>query len=197
MVRALQRGIKTQTRRLVKSEHIGTTNPPHEVLKDLSPNLLKDAASCCPQGRPGDQLWVKETHTFYSLNFEGLGTWHPVDRDICCHYREGCPLELEQRLGNWRPSIFMPRWASRIQLQITDVRVEPLNAISEEDAIAEGIDVFEDGAGFSIPLPSGKLGPWQRNPVDAYRNLWEAINGPASWSANPWVFVISFKRIPT
>lgn len=107
----------------------------------------------------------------------------------------------------WRPSIHMPRWASRITLEIAGVRVERLQDISEADAIAEGI---ERGVGFPgwyrYPLPgdseglaeSGRLGKVPTAfPKLAYRALWESINGPGSWDANPWVWVVEFKTVKT
>lgn len=206
MVRAILDGLKTQTRRFA----LKTINTPVEVWRTdghgtwygvnnvaASGGLGEPATPFieCPYGEPGDRLWVKETHAFYSLQYHELGKWHPTDRDVCCHYREGCPMELSDCIEKWRPSIFMPRWASRLTLEITDIRIERLNAISEDDAIAEGIDVFEDGAGFTVPLKNGKLGPWHRNPADAYRSLWEVINGAGSWAANPYVWVIQFKRV--
>ena len=84
----------------------------------------------------------------------------------------------------WKPSIHMPRWASRLTLEITDVRVERLNEISEEDAIAEGVSV--DGVG----NPGGPMRVHQR----AFKILWNQINGPDSWAANPWVWAITFRR---
>ena len=99
----------------------------------------------------------------------------------------------------WTPSIHMPRWASRINLEITGVRIERLNDISEADAIAEGIT--------ELPLQKGEPGAWWtanveagpslhgRTPVDAFRKLWESINGAGSWDANPYVWVVEFKRI--
>jgi hypothetical protein len=82
--------------------------------------------------------------------------------------------------GQWRPSIFMPRWASRLQLEVTRVRVERLNSISPEDAIAEGVTQFYE---------------WALDPVGKYRELWESINGAGSWALNPWVWCIDFKRV--
>lgn len=143
-----------------------------------------------PYGRVGDRLWVRETH---SISIGG-GPGTPDDGTRLVRYRAGISDDIA-KTERWRPSIFMPRWASRLTLEITAVRVERLQAISDGDALAEGIDIFEDGAGFTIPLKNGRPGPWQRNPVDAYRNLWELINGPDSWAANPWVWVISFRRV--
>ena len=89
----------------------------------------------------------------------------------------------------WRSGRFMPRWASRITLEVTDVRVHRLQEISDEDAIAEGL--IEHGSGFL----GFHGGPWQRHPEDAYSNLWDSINGPGSWASNPWVWAITFRRI--
>ena len=85
----------------------------------------------------------------------------------------------------------MRRWMSRITLEITAVRVECLQDITEADAIAEGIDVFADGAGFTV-TPGGA---WHRNPEDAYRALWDSLHGPCGWARNPWVWVLEFRRI--
>jgi len=81
--------------------------------------------------------------------------------------------------SQWKPSIHMPRWASRINLEVVSVRVERLQNISEDDALAEGITLVERGT----------------SPVDQFKKLWESINGPGSWEANPWVWVVEFKRI--
>lgn len=164
----------------------------------------------CPYGEPGDRLWVKETHAFYSLNFEDTGKWHPSDRDLCCHYREGLPSEMEQQIDKWRPSIFMPRWASRITLEITSIRVERLQDISEADSNAEGIETVSAGnfgawknyrfktshprRGTVLTDEEHRLVGYQC-PVRSYRSLWEHINGLGSWAANPWVWVIEFRRI--
>jgi len=104
---------------------------------------------------------------------------------------------------NWRPSIHMPRWASRITLEITGVRVERLQDISEADAQAEGVQGHpfrpDDGwpicTGYMIGSDDGKT-TLHPNPQDAYQRLWESINSPGSWDANPWVWVIEFRRVP-
>lgn len=195
MVRAILDGKKTQTRRIVK-----TTDGSEAYVSDgkvWKPAPVDWSGYIeCPQGAPGDRLWVKETHALYALNFNhagcgNIGTWHPFDRDVCCHYREGCPSELAERFDKWRPSIFMPRWASRLTLQITGVRVERLQAITEDDARAEGIvSTCDDPA----TCPSCRGMTHRRG----YHFLWNEINGPRgpkSWDANPWVWVITFRRI--
>ena len=96
----------------------------------------------------------------------------------------------------WRPSIHMPRWASRLTLEIVGVRVERLNEISEEDAIAEGIE--RDAAEFKNYNVKDVAFPWIGGVGAAsasYSSLWESINGPGSWEANPWVWVLEFKPV--
>jgi len=109
--------------------------------------------------------------------------------------------------GKWRPSIFMPRWASRLELEITEVRVERLNAITEADAIAEGIEQRESCAWNNYlfqtahPKRGEKITDEQHrirgyvDPRESYRSLWESINGPGSWALNPYVWALTFRRI--
>lgn len=183
MVRALLDGTKTQTRRVVKPE------PKHPLFAKRHMLALDDEgcdlylhsstlarAIRCPYGKPGDRLWVRET-------FEKIeGQTQPwIETDYRATYthgdRMGDHLGLKKR---WTPAIHMPRAASRITLEVTSVRVERLGEISEADARAEG---FELGAP-----------PCTDAPLRWYRNLWESINGPGSWAANPWVWVIEFRR---
>ena len=169
MVRAILDGTKTQTRRIVKplpSGHALTvTMHPIGHAEFYRNHRCLDIVRC-PYSKPGDNLWVRETWSdkgdmrpFYRAD---NGSWLPYG-------------------GKWKPSIFMPRWASRITLEVESVRVERLQAISEADAIAEGIKPF--------PSSPSKI------PVMQYQDLWESINGPGSWQANPWVWVITFKRV--
>ena len=196
MVRAILEGRKTQTRRIAKDRDGITVHPNGQVLArgGWLPEL------CCPYGKPGDRLWVKETFQM-----------HTTLAGIRVTYREGNadawiePPETWEGIpddNHWRPSLFMPRWASRITLEIESVRVERLQEISEEDAIAEGIIAprcelcgytFAD-ARFQMDHRLCKA-PEPHSATLAYRELWESINGPGSWDANPWVWVIQFRRI--
>lgn len=139
-----------------------------------------DILAYCPYGQPGDRLWVRET-------------WNGDRMDLVYRATHDGPPPG----GKWHPSIFMPRWASRILLEITNVRVERLNDISEEDAINEGI--IKDSDGFFIASDSPEAHHFLRQPhltaKGAFHTLWESINGPGSWESNPWVWVIEFKRV--
>lgn len=176
MVRALLAGTKTQTRRVAK-------NLPHE--SEYEPGLfsmmvvrdgkLMEATGgvgmlkpLCPYGQPGDRLWVRETWTEWEGTFLYRADF------------EGCEVAWK-----WTPSIHMPRKSSRITLEVTAVRVERLQDISEEDAKAEG-------AGGERYIGQGFDHCVHR---EAYRTLWNDINGPGSWDANPWVWVVEFKFI--
>ena len=114
----------------------------------------------CPHGRPGDRLWVREAFIH-----------EPAD--YC-----------------WKPSIHMPRWASRITLEITDVRVERLQDISEADAVAEGCEPIRPEL-----VQDGMIVRQGRSAVEEFRLVWEQIHGGGSWEKNPWVWVIKFKKL--
>ena len=197
MVRAILDGHKTQTRRIVK----------HPALKDLSYIVnCKDGwwgdeegsvQALCEFGQVGDQLWVKET----SWIAEGASDLGGV---MFCADHENLVMGGMKK----RPSIFMWRWASRIQLEITGVRVERLQDTSRVDAMAEGLRQISKAGGhvwkFGIPDRDGMPGndnygwpwrEWEQNPIDAYKKLWESINGAGSWETNPWVWVVEFKRV--
>jgi hypothetical protein len=187
---------------------------PYEHPNDGTPSIDSPAhRHYCPYGDPGDRLWVRETHTrtvdgepilvgyeesdhsrdkrgpgFDKRSIEGLG--------------EVCFFDLS--LGGWGgrvskkyPSIHMPRWASRIDLEITGVRVERLQECSEADAKAEGAEPY-DVAGLTAAELALLDAPLM-DPVTPYKNgyalLWESLAGPGSWDANPWVWVIAFKVI--
>lgn len=177
MVQAILEGRKTQTRRIIKYR-----DPRWEVSDDaltgkiwpywpdyVHGGELDDSNCICPYGQSGDRLWVRETwqYTGPELNDEPGYVYRATDPDWAS--MEG---------WKWKPSIFMPRQASRISLEIESVRVEKLQDISEEDAIAEG----SEAAG-------------QLTAVNRFTNLWVKINGEGSFDANPWVWVIEFRRV--
>lgn len=196
MVRALLAGTKTQTRRAIKAPGIfvssGTVDG-HGVVS-MHDNDIREVH--CPYGQPGNRLWVRETfaivpRTAYRCS-EGvqqtLRVDDPYEHDAAI-YRQGW---TRSKGGfRWRPSIHMPRWASRITLELTEVRVERLQAISDADALAEGIERLPDGG---YGLPGGSHYHFTA-PRISYWSLWDAINGQGSTEANPWVWALTFKRI--
>lgn len=208
MVRAILDGRKTQTRRVVKPQPWQPLEYDDESgLWDLYAGDELCGSRACPYGQPGDQLWVRETWAHYqtvnhtrrsdgrSFNevSDGLAGYradgHDTIEDFRQHVRmmSGCDLEAVEINGNrWRPSIHMPRWASRITLEVTGVRVERLNAINGIDAKKEGV---------SIPAHLPHDGADLQHALREFRSLWDTINGPGSWEADPWVWVVEFKRI--
>lgn len=205
MVRALLAGTKTQTRRVVKLRgYPGADVVVHDG-KVWKPSRVDYAGFVeCPYGRPGDRLWVRETwrHIEGGAIYDSAGGMMDAFEDETI-YRADRPTYP----GPWKPSIFMPRWASRITLEIESVRVERLQDISGEDAMAEGLKaITKDGrlTKYGIPDSDGLPGTdntgwpwneWRISPVDAYCVLWEIINGHGSWAANPWVWVVGFRRV--
>jgi hypothetical protein len=140
----------------------------------------------CPYGKVGDVLWVRETFNEYYFD-EGYG------------YKADFTDEAIKMLKNtkWKSSLFMPKAACRIFLEITDIRVERLRDISEEDAIKEGIEIIHM-AEINVPVYKNYLLKEKlltTNPIKSLQTLWQSINGKQSLEANPWVWVISFKRI--
>ncbi|HFT1542582.1 TPA: hypothetical protein ACH27N_001597 [Klebsiella quasipneumoniae subsp. similipneumoniae] len=159
----------------------------------------------CPFGAVGDRIWVRETARcewqrgdFKDAAFE-TGVTYKADGEHqsfrSAEQHKTFPRRSHAANGDlaWHPSIHMPRWAIRILLEITDVRVERLNAISEEDARAEGII---DGGCLNCgePEPCGCANP-EPDATDAFAYLWQSIYGQENWNANPWVWVIEFKRV--
>lgn len=198
MVQSILEGQKTQTRRIVKPPvYFGclTGDCPHETQYECNQAIAGFAENECKHGSVGDRLWVKETH---ARVHEGLlqrldpepDNGSAFNNGWSTAYRaDGEPANWEHYGIKWKPSIFCTRKFSRIDLEITGVRVERLKDISEEDALAEGVQPY-------TPHVTGMLnGREQELPSEAYKNLWESINGPGSWQKNPWVWVIEFKRI--
>ena len=192
MVRAILDGRKTVTRRVVKPQPAGEIRRGEpdfnhwidtkywERQNQKENRGIGTRGFACPYGQPGgDRLYVRETFGHFERNENfapGCDVFYRAD---------GESLALEP----WRPSIHMPRAASRITLEITSVRVERLQDIDLADALAEGIS--DTGA-----LILDSAGNEQGGPIAEYAVLWEQINGPDSWAANPWVWVIEFRRLP-
>jgi hypothetical protein len=192
MVRAILDGRKTQTRRKmsvqpwpdasVTVEHYhptvidrhGDMQPGKEIFGahwDDGEYGLR-----CPYGAPGDKLWVRETWAGHASGID-----YAADFAVIC---------LPQA-GPWRPSIHMPRWASRITLRITDIRVERLQDISVADAKAEGCESPLTGA----EAPAAGPGVFLADERTSFAILWNKIKGPGAWSANPWVWAVAFERV--
>lgn len=219
MVRALLDGTKTQTRRVVKPQpaletsHWDSSASGTGQWMGTGPSPATGGTrqtwgwASCPYGQPGERLWVRETH---APQADCWGSWERWLRGAggeppILHYAADFkPFQNDNGfvirkpfIEKWRPSIHMPRWASRIDLEVTDVRVERLQSITAADAKAEGIEgQFENGPWRNY----GRDGCWfpegkDTAPVLSYRSLWEQINGAGSWAANPWTWVLEFRRI--
>lgn len=224
MVRALLDGRKTQDRRIVRPQPPEGTDALRDIpgenrwwaayaTHDANGVTYRPLGSDqqhswrCPYGQPGDLLWVRERWTFVNVQRRG-----DQSELVVAHNADGADLPNRPAIfvhdpdSRWydaalgwfdrrkRPSNHMPRWASRLTLRITDVRVEQLHDISDEDAIAEGLMTHPNVGG--VRCWEGYEGAGVTpSPMVAYRDLWESIHGPGSWDANPWVWVITFETI--
>jgi hypothetical protein len=198
MVRAILDGRKTQTRRVIVERKIGA---PSSIKRDgsyiwaLFPNSpfpRMEYQLICPFGQPDDRLWVREngwepkTPSIDDIA-NGADTWPRYAYDA-----DGISETNAEDYRDWgwkrRPSIFMPRWASRITLEITAVRVERIQAISERDCVAEGYVTTQLGAGYPTYITTAQ---------EKQRNGWNQLNAKRGygWETNPWVWVIEFKRV--
>lgn len=195
MVRAILDGRKTQTRRIIKDCTVGR-DPISKFIQigkkfigcypEDVPELIRE---CCPYGVPGDRIWVRETWAEAGASAPDLKLYRAnYPAHVPTHYENVPPAEDVR----WTPSIHMPRGASRILLEITDVRVEQLKSISEEEARSEGVAQLREG--FWKHYQPG----WTQHQLSArgsFATLWESIYGFGEWDRNPWVWVIEFKRI--
>ncbi|EPN5741094.1 hypothetical protein ACT0JU_004071 [Cronobacter dublinensis] len=220
MVRAILDGRKTQTRRIMKPQPEDCPRGGHwwpsdkhrtmlhveEALQNSEVIWAGIVGNACPFGDVGDRLWVRETWS--DVNSEGCpAVAYRADSDTrllaeieTFRDEDGVLNTADPRLdkywfaawsgdlfsgteGSWRPSIHMPRWASRITLEITGVRVERLASISSDDARAEGYPAARAADG-------GNIDPWLW-----FRDLWDGIYPEQSFKANPWVWVVEFKRV--
>lgn len=190
MVRAILEGRKTQTRRVVKPQPANTGQWDWQFTKTDSPggsewllwsSMVGDGGTWkCPYGSPGDTLWVRETWGQIDCKSD-----NPIDSVL---YKADAHLDgiatSEAMEGYWRPSIHMPRWASRLTLEVTGVRVERLQEIAYGDCIAEGCDMSD------VHYRPG----WD---VSKFRETWNQLNARRGypWESNPWVWVIEFKKL--
>lgn len=223
MVRAILDGRKTQTRRVVKGIPDDAILPEfygynaRDGLKNSLGWFVAEAGDLwpcneedrilCPYGQPGDRLWVRET-----FSIDAMCGYHHDNQSYSAYeivYRAGGSKDIEwtggrdtedpycrsydTQRGDWQPSIYMPRWASRITLEITGVRIERLQDISEEDALAEGIQPdpcggfhTEDGRHFHAA-----------DPRESFGMLWDSVNEKRGFpcASNPWVWVLEFRRV--
>ncbi|AMS22156.1 hypothetical protein AYK59_19205 [Pseudomonas synxantha] len=198
MVRAILESRKTVTRRTVKAtkahadgfimlDH-GKGWRPYNAFGDFtSDHEGMEYPIACPYGKPGDRLWVRETFGLQVRHYGGGAGEHIVYRAtnpdaIYCKSAEGQEYPVK-----WKPSIHMPRHSSRILLKITDVRVERLQDITEDQATAEGVcaSAVESFKAAGVERPAGF----------AFRDIWTSINGDEGWPSNPWVWVVEFKRV--
>lgn len=210
MVKAILGNKKTQTRRVIKNlpggieiiSHVPEVDAPNawQVISSMQPRY----EMTCPYGGVGNKLWVRETHAIEN-NREYFGEsplpkdGRPIQHhhndgdsyDLIPHYRAtdpdphivpyDSPIENDDRT-RWKPSIFMPRWASRITLEITDIRVQRIQEITSRDALSEGVNPFDKS---DFP-----------DPVGAFMELWNSINGTRqgrSFSENPYAWALSFR----
>jgi hypothetical protein len=230
MVRAILAGQKTVTRRVVKPQ------PPEDVSRivvDRYHPLVVDRrgegqpgaevfgafddfgewGAACPYGAPGDRLWVRETWRAWATVGAGdhVRTLYAADGAHIDRHMPGVEWTVPKSVaaGKWGPSILMPRWASRLTLEVTGVRVERVQDISEADIAAEGV-TLESVQALVNGLPqrkrlalslAGLLVSGQgrvipvATPTDLWRIGWTAINGRASWESNPWCWCIAFRRV--
>ncbi len=225
MVRATFEDRKTETRRVMKPQppswalphlqvgkwhHFQGTHPQGKCGHDkCCCTAIGDDAMWtlgCPYGGCGDRLWVRETWAAWS-SFESNGpdevegTSKDLIEQGLCQAHISYRADHQTTANRWRPSIFMPRWASRITLEITDVRVQRVQEISEDDAMAEGIVKQEEGL-FLVPGVfqsfNKTVNEWRVTAREAYGCLWDSLNSHrpgCSWSSNPFVWAIAFRRV--
>lgn len=195
MVRAILDGRKTQTRRPVRfpvlDKNLGCELAGNELAGELSAGNYLNSAF----GKPGDRIWVRETFRVHSRATDVATLVYKASvRNSWTEQTHRVPVSVCNKPATpekWTPSLHMPRWASRILLEITGVRVERLNAISEENAASEGVAQFR-GWFWKHYQPG-----WTQHQLSArgsFVTLWKSIYDEESWQSNPWVWVIEFKR---
>lgn len=214
MIRAILSGRKTQTRRIIKPAvvnivpFIGADNlPTWEYGLCLTHDRVINKHAKCPYGQPGDQLWVRETFARLGYNKEDkiyyradgdsqfMGEGRESNGNITRYHTDHWEFNGERKKGGaWKPSIHMPRWASRISLDVKNVRVERVADISEDDAKAEGIFYHSIHPGRSGYTHDRSYSDRFDTARDAFQHLWTMINGRDSWAENPWVWIVDLSQ---
>ncbi|HBZ8551638.1 TPA: hypothetical protein MM834_004294 [Salmonella enterica subsp. houtenae] len=210
MVRAILDGRKTQTRRVLGTYQDAVKFCPEWDVNGKQIFIVlgeKDhtgmnpviTAIPCPFGQPGDRIWVRETFRVHSraTDFATL-VYRASVRNSWTEQTHRVPVAVCNKpatADKWTPSIHMPRWASRILLEITDVRVERLHSISERDALREGLFQLPASGRYCLQPGMQYFGMASHSAKEVYSWLWASVYGEESWAANPWVWVIEFKRV--
>ncbi len=214
MIKTILEGSKTMTRRPIKLKDIdenckwchGKGYEYIDCQNELSGYDYRRPCRCmmprCPYGIPGDRLWVRESFWIAEMEGQGIGNQFLVyDEEMD---KEPHPSKLRPTFDmKWghNPSIHMPRWASRITLEVTEVRVKKLQQITEEDAKSEGVEIMQrppsvgGGTQYLAPACGDRPSYWEYSASTAFMYLWETIYGKDAWDNNPWVWVISFKKL--
>lgn len=210
MVRAILDGRKTQTRRPIKWKQTRFTEIGEREDGSRWPWREDAEHACdfwhpCPFGAVGDRIWVRETFQGPLFDFEQMEAYQEDSSkfkkpEFCVYKADGKPapefFDADENLHCcWRPSIHMPRWASRITLEITGVRVERLHSISERDAVREGLYQLPASGRYCLQPGMQYFGEASHSAKEVYSWLWESIYGTENWHSNPWVWVVEFKRI--
>jgi hypothetical protein len=204
MMLALVNGTKSMTRRSIKpappvwASHVRVVGPDQFCWTDSAEatDHWPEKPMACFYGRPGDLLWARETWRCeikagqVVIHYQADNATRAIDLTVLDEHELVQVRRWAGKKTGWNPSIHMPRWASRVTLEITAVRPERLQEISEEDAIAEGVGGdFGNYTSFQPDIPSFAYAK------NSYRSLWESLAGPGSWNANPWLWVIEFRKI--
>ena len=211
MIKAVLDGRKTQTRRVIKPQPlVGIGQREIRPLPNGGRESVVYKLPHCPYGKPGDQLWVRETHQFISpdetwrdiseckIIYKATDTHPGFDGSDYAEHKglsPNSPIWDAGEVHPWRPSIFLPRKYSRIQLEIVSVKIERVQEILYDDAVAEGMSKEWDGSHYWYSLESVEEA--SQHPPKVFRQLWDSINSKRgfSWDSNPFVWVVEFNVV--